>query len=120
MCVTCGYSICNCPSVTYSQNWYNTQSCTPCSTTEVCKKNIPAKCTFYKGSNLANLGLTTNINIELILYTIDLLIGSLNSNRTLDNAAQVTKNTNILTALNDINDRLNTLEGGAPHDPYTI
>lgn len=112
MCYNCGYSVCNCPNVSYNSNWFNTTNCAPCSSTEVCKKAIPAKCTFYKGSNLTNLGLLTNVNIELVLFTIDQLFGSL-SGETI-----ITKS-NILTALNDINDRLNVLEG-ASHPPYVI
>lgn len=120
MCTQCGNSICNCYNTNYSSNWYTTQNCAPCSTTEVCKKAIPAKCVFYKAGNLANIGLTTNINTELILYTIDSVIGSIKSGSILDKAAQTVTNANILTALNNINDRLNALEAGAPHAPYII
>lgn len=119
MCTSCGQSVCNCSNPIYSQNWYNTQSCAPCSTNVVCKKSIPAKCTFYNGSNLSNLGLLSNIDIELILFTVNQVIGNINSTRLIDNSAQNLKNVNILTALNDINSRLNALEG-ASHVPYTI
>lgn len=113
MCNNCGSNPCNC-NQTYSYNWYNTEGypCNPCSTTEVCKKKIPAKCTIYKGPALNGIGLTTDLNIELILATISAVINQ-------NNTSQATKNTNILSALNDINDRLNILESGS-HAAYTI
>lgn len=114
MCVTCGFNPCNCSTVTYSYNW-NTISnypCNPCSQTDVCLKTVPAKCVIYNGPTLANLNLTAPQNVQLILSTIDIAIGAINS-------ANALKFTNILTALNDINTRLNVLESGS-HAPYVI
>lgn len=117
MCNSCGYNPCTCSNPVYSYNWYNTENlpCDPCSTTPVCKKKIPAKCTFYQSATLVNLNLPTGTNIEAIIQVIDSAIGVLKAFQ----ATQTTKNTNILTALNDINDRLNVLEGGS-HAAYTI
>lgn len=117
MCNTCGQSICQC-TPTYSYNWYNTdgQPCTTCSSTPICAKQIPAKCTIYNGVNLAGLSLSSPIDIETVIATIDVVINNIQ----ILNQEQAAKNINILANLNDINTRLNTLAGGTPHDPYTI
>lgn len=105
MCNSCGYSICNCVMPIFNQNWFSTQTCVTCTPTEVCKKQIPAKCVIYKGSNLANLGLTSNIDVQQILTSVDTILGSMHSN--------------LVIALNSINARLNALET-ATHANYTI
>lgn len=122
MCVNCGYNPCSCSIVNYSFNWQNTDGypCNPCSTTDYCIKKIPAKCTIYKGPNLANIGLGSDISVELILSVMDIAIGNAAIAAALDKANQTIKNANILLALNDINTRLNTLAGGTPHVPYII
>jgi hypothetical protein len=65
-------------------------------------------CVLYTGSNLTNTGINQNDDLNTILGKLDAI-----------KAIQDTKNTNILAALNDINDRLNVLEGGS-HAPYTL
>lgn len=122
MCTNCGYNYCQCSNPTYSFNWQNTDGypCNPCSTVDTCLKKIPAKCTIYKGPNLANIGLANDISVELILSVMDVAIGNLKTQATLDKADQAVKNANILAALNSINTRLNTLAGGTPHAPYII
>lgn len=119
MCTQCGYSVCNCYNTNYSTNWYRVDTCAPCSTTEVCKKVIPAKCTFYKGSNLSDLGLTTDVNVQAVLYAINVVVGEIKASILLNKNSQQDTNANILAALNDINSRLNVLEGGS-HPAYTI
>lgn len=117
MCTNCGFSPCNC-SPAYSFNWYNTTGypCDPCTTTTVCKKKIPAKCTIYNGGVLDNLTAEAGDSIQDIIITINSLLGSLN---VADLDQQVT-NAVILNILNDINTRINTLAGGTPHAPYIL
>lgn len=97
-----------------SYDWYNIDNypCNPCSTTPVCKKKVPAFCTYYQGPNLTYIGLTTDINVELILTTI---VNTIQVSK----AEQDTKNANILAALNDINSRIVSITGEA-HPAYTI
>lgn len=121
MCTSCGNHSCNnCQTTGVSHNWYTTQTCSPCSTTKVCKKSIPAECTFYTGSNLTALGLTSNINLETIFQALNVVLTTSQNTAILNAATQATKNANILLALNDINTRLNALEGGTPNPPYII
>lgn len=119
-CSSCGSpSPCSCNTCHsgFSFNWYTTDGlpCNPCSNTQVCKTQHKAFCTYYHGPELTALGLTTNINIELILTQISLAIQTLQNAITQQNL----KNANILTALNDLNARLN-LEAGTSNPPYTI
>ncbi len=112
MCNNCGQNNCSCHSTEGSYNWFSTQSqpCSPCATTPVvCKKTIPSLCTKYNGPNLPNLGVNTNDTLNDILNKLDNI-----------KMVQDLKFNNILTALNDINDRLNDLEVGDDHDPYTL
>ncbi len=108
-CNSCGYSPCQC-TPQYAYNWFNTSNypCNPCSTTTVCKKTIPGKCTIYGGPNLTGLGLTTGMSVDVVLAAISVII-----------AEQTVTNANILTALNDINDRINVIDSGS-HAPYVI
>ena len=119
----CNNYPCSCANNTpvYEYNWFNISSypCNPCSNTPVCKKKIPAICTFYNGINLTEIGLTTNVNIEVIIAAISATLGTLTDTVATNKISQDTKNTNILAALNDINSRLNTIEG-ATHPPYVI
>ena len=121
MCYNCGYNPCHCSNTTYPNNWFTVplQSCDPCDTTDVCKRTFPAKCTIYNGPNLTGFSLTTNINIELILATASTLLSSLQQTIEDNQVEQGVKNTNILTALNDINTRINSITGGS-HPAYTI
>lgn len=117
MCQTCGYSICQC-NQTYNYNWYNTAGlpCTTCPGTIVCAKKVPAKCTIYNGVNLDAIGEVTNTDVEIIIASINSVIGNLqvaDQQQGLTNAA-------ILVILNDINTRLNALEGGPDHAAYTL
>ena len=118
MCPSCGNNVCTCNNKNYSYNWYNidNQPCTTCSDTPVCKKKIPAKCVFYNGTLLTALNIEAPANVEDILAAINTAL----SNYTNSGITQTYTNNNILAALNDINDRLNALEGGTPHAPYTI
>lgn len=74
-----------------------------------CLDIIKGLCVNYTGSNLVNTGINQNDNLNVILGKLDALF-----------ALQNTKNTNILAALNDINSRLNALESGPDHAPYTL
>lgn len=80
-----------------------------------CIDIVKALCVLYTGSNLVNTGINQNDNLNTILTKLDAL-----------KAIQDTKNTNILAALNDINDRLNVIEDSldlgedGEHDPYTL
>lgn len=74
-----------------------------------CIDVIKGICVLYTGQNLTSTGINQNDNLNLILQKLDAL-----------KAIQDTKNTNILTALNDINTRLNALESGTDHTPYTL
>lgn len=115
MCQNCGYNICNCVNPMYTQNWFNIDNypCNPCNATEICKKTIPSQCVGYDGVNLSNINLIAPTNLKAIVQKIDSEIGNLKSfDSTLKSSLQ--------TILNDINDRLNALEGGTPHDPYTL
>lgn len=117
MCQTCGFSICQC-NQTYNYNWYNTDGlpCTTCSGTLVCAKKVPAKCTIYNGVNMDSIGLTTNIDVETILASLNAVL----SNMQITDQQQGLTNSAILVILNDINTRINTLAGGSPHAAYTI
>lgn len=121
MCNNCGINPCSCQQPNYSYNWFNTENypCNPCSTTQVCKKRIPAKCTFYEGPNLANLGLTSPSNLEAIVLATDQVLGLLKDVQLLGTSTQNTVNVNILIALNNINARLNVLESSS-HPAYVI
>lgn len=111
----CGYSPCGCNSPVYTFNWYNTDNypCNPCTTTEVCKKTIPSQCVGYDGANLSNINITSPNNLKTIVQKIDSEIGLLKT-------SDATLKANLLIILNDINDRLNDLEGGPDHDPYEL
>lgn len=117
---SCGYNPCSCIEPVYSYNWYPTANCNPCLPSTVCKKTIPAKCVLFNGPTLANLNLTSPNNIELILNTIDVVIGSIKATALLNNNNESLKNANILLALNNINARLNAIEGGTPKPNYVI
>lgn len=114
MCHSCGYNPCKCHERRPAYNWYNVENypCNPCTNVNICKKKVPAKCTFYNGPALSNLGLNTNIDVELILASVNNAIGSLNTSTT----SQASK---ILEALNDINQRIVAITG-IPHANYTI
>lgn len=90
-------------------NPQNTISCGHQQACNGCIDIIKDICTLYLGPNLTNTGINTNDNLRVVLQKLDAI-----------KAIQDTKNANILAALNDINDRLNTLEGGTPHAPYTL
>lgn len=103
---------------TFHYNWFPTSNypCNPCTTQEVCAKTIPSQCVGYDGANLSNLNLSAPVSLKVIVQKIDTEIGALKQQNALD---AVTK-ANIQAALNDINNRLNTIEGGTPHAPYVI
>jgi hypothetical protein len=84
--------------------------CNPCGNTPGCRKKFPAECVIYTGPNLDAFGLTTGkgLSIATILAAINVVIGS--TGNTSDS---------ILTALNDINNRLNEITGET-HAPYQI
>jgi hypothetical protein len=105
------------PSACGGQSVYdiNTPNETP--TQESCSHQSPCngcvdihkgECTQYTGSNLTNTGINKFDTLNTILQKLDAI-----------KAIQDTKNANILSALNDINARLNILEGGS-HAPYTL
>jgi len=80
-----------------------------------CIDVIKGLCVLYGGPNLSNTGINQNDDLNTVITKLDAI-----------KAIQDTKNTNILAALNDINDRLNVIElaipiiGGGVHIPYTL
>ena len=116
---------CNYNQGIYGTNMWNVNgnqpgNSTSCGHQQACNGCIDfpkAKCVIYTGSNLVNTGINQNDTLEVILQKLDALF-----------AIQATKNTNILTALNDLNSRVNALElavippipGGGAHAPYTL
>lgn len=96
----------------WNPNYQSANTNTSCGHQQACNgclDVIKGECVRYTGANLTNTGINTNDTLNLILEKLDALF-----------SIQATKNTNILAALNDINDRLNDLEGGTPHAPYTL
>lgn len=117
-----GYSIqfpgnCGCNQGIYGTNMWNvngnqssnTSSCNHQQECNGCIDIVKGECALYTGSNLTNTGINKNDDLNTILAKLDAI-----------KAVQDTKNTNILNALNDINSRLNALEGGTPHAAYTL
>lgn len=92
-----------------NNNYPGSHSCGHQQDCNGCLEVIKGLCVWYTGANLTNTGINQNDNLNVVLGKLDTLF-----------AIQATKNTNILAALNDINDRLNALEGGADQDPYTL
>lgn len=95
----------------------NSQACGHQQACNGCPDIIRGPCLWYTGTNLTNTGINQNDNFNLIIQKLDALF-----------AIQATKNTNILAALNDLNDRVNALElavippipGGGVHPDYTL
>lgn len=102
MCINCNDST--------SYNWFNTDSlpCTDCDPIIVCKRKIYSLCVTYGGPNLSNLGINKGDSLDDILQKLDNI-----------KQAQDNKNTKLLANINDINTRLNVLEGGT-HVDYTL
>jgi len=73
MCNSCGHEVCKCQQP-YVHNWLNGADCNPCTDQKVCKELFPAKCVIYHGPPLDNLGLGTDIDIEIILASLNSLI----------------------------------------------
>lgn len=121
MCTNCGYSPCGCSKPNYSSNWFNVDAypCNPCIQTTVCKKVVPAICVEYKGPILDQLNLDSPARVETILAALNIVLGEIKESVTLESDTSETTAANILVALNDINSRLNVLEG-ASHAPYVI
>ena len=115
-CCNNGGYVFNTPITLY--NWFpvNSYPCNPCTTQEVCLKTISSQCVEYEGPNLSNINLSAPVNLKTIIQKIDTEIGALKQQNVLD---AVTK-ANIQAVLNDINTRLNAIEGGTPHAPYVI
>lgn len=113
MCLSCGNSYCNgCNTSQFTQSWFNTSNlpCNECDPIVVCKRKQPSQCVLYNGPTLPNLNITTNVDsLNDILLKLD------NIKQT-----QELKNAKLLSNINDINSRLNALEGGVAHVPYTI
>lgn len=117
-----GYSVnfnnncgCNGNQGIYGTNMWNVNGNTttpgPCNHQQACNGCIDIIkdiCILYGGSNLTNTGINQNDTLRTILAKLDALF-----------AIQATKNTNILAALNDINDRINVIDSGS-HAPYTL
>lgn len=74
-----------------------------------CVDVIKGICVLYTGTNLTSTGINQNDDFNTVVAKLNAI-----------KAIQDTKNDNILAALNDINDRLNALEGGPDHAPYTL
>lgn len=92
-----------------SNNPGNSQACGHQQSCNQCLDIVKDVCIYYLGSNLTSTGINTNDNLRVVIQKLDAI-----------KAIQDTKNSNILAALNDINDRLNALEGGPDHPPYTL
>lgn len=102
---------CNSTQGVYSANVWNSSATTPCGHQQSCNGCIDitkGECIMYTGSNLTNTGINKHDDLNAILAKLDAI-----------KAIQDTKNNSILNALNDINSRLNALEGGT-HAPYTL
>lgn len=118
MC-NCNFSPCGCNSYSqiYGTNFWNgnhqssniSSNCGHPQACNGCLDIIKSECVQYTGSNLGNLLIDKYDDLSTILPILDEAY-----------RVQQIKNTNILTALNDINTRLNALEGGPDHAPYTI
>lgn len=106
-CSRCGNSYCSCGKQDYTYNWYNVDnySCNPCSTIDVCKKKVPAKCTFYNGPALPFFNLGTNVSIEDVIVAFATAIQAIQGTHS-------SKTVNVQAALDNINERLNNIEGG--------
>jgi hypothetical protein len=118
-------SDCNCSynQGIYSTNQWHTNANSPsynyaCGHQQACNgclDIIKSGCIIYTGSNLTNTGINQNDTLSAILVKLDAL-----------QATQNTINTNLLAAINDLNDRVNALEtdagivGGGVHVPYTM
>lgn len=82
-----------------------------------CVDVIKGICVLYTGPNLTSTGINQNDDFNTVVSKLNAI-----------KAIQDTKNTNILTALNDLNSRVNALElavippivGGGSHPPYTL
>ncbi len=95
----------------FSSNTWNHSPASNCGHPQACQgclDIIKCECIIYTGSNLTSTGINKYDDLCTILTKLDAI-----------KAIQDTKNTNILAALNDINDRLNVLED-ASHAPYTL
>ena len=120
------YNSCNCGCHNqgiYGTNMWNVNGNIPINQTSCghqqacngCIDIIKDLCILYLGSNLTSTGINQNDTLRQILVKLDTLF-----------SIQATKNTNILAALNSINDRLNVLEldaaipGGGTHSAYTL
>lgn len=101
----------------YGTNMWNVNGNQPTNTTSCghqqacngCIDVIKGICVLYTGSNLTSTGINKNDDLNTVVVKLDAI-----------KAIQDQKNTNILAALNDINDRLNALEPGPDHPPYTL
>lgn len=111
MCINCGNSYCSGCNNSYTANWFNTYGlpCVDCDPIVTCKRKQPSLCVVYNGPNLPNTNINLNDSLNDILLKLD------NIKQTQD-----LKNAKLLANINDINTRLNTLEGGTAHDPYTL
>lgn len=74
-----------------------------------CLEVIKSECIKYTGSNIVGIGVNQNDTLSEILVKLNTL-----------KSIQDAKNTNLLSAINDINTRINTIAGGTPHAPYTL
>ncbi len=73
-----------------------------------CVDVIKGLCVLYTGTNLTSTGINLNDDLNTALAKLDAI-----------KAIQDTKNTNLLAAINDINDRINVIDSGS-HAPYTL
>lgn len=74
-----------------------------------CIDIVKGLCVLYTGTNLTSTGINQNDTLNAILVKLDAIKG-----------IQDLKNNKLLANINDLNDRVNTLEGGTPHAPYTL
>lgn len=87
----------------------NTQSCGHPSPCNGCVDTPKGSCVLYTGANKINTGINK-------YDTLDTIIGKLDAIK----AIHDTKFTNALLAINDLNTRLNALESGTDHAPYSL
>ncbi len=108
---------CNNNQSIYGTNMWNVNGNQPSNSTSCnhqqacngCIDIVKGLCVLYTGTNLTSLGINQNDDLNTIFSKLNAL-----------KVIQDTKNTNILAALNDVNTRLNALESGADHIPYTL
>lgn len=106
----------NCYQGSYGTNMWNVNgnnsgNINPCGNQTPCNECIDLikdKCILYTGINLADTGIDKNDTLAVIIAKLDAI-----------KKTQDLKNTSLLAAINDINDRINAIDSGS-HAAYTF